>query len=387
MEKYNVFIFGAGVSAKAGVALGAKTISDIFRIRNKGDGHLYRRNYRKVKAYCKKLYNIKGLHDSYMYRELAKRGIDFEDYFSRVFLSEEIKLFNEDIRNQRDVWIEPHLMRLLYWYYWHHLRNRKDFLVSGRICPRDDTTRRPIYIQDFLNVLNETRRRNVILTTNYDLNFEGELPPDVINYYRPDISPLAYLPEHLNNRSNILYLKLHGSINWVTRRSLPKRINIRNSETGLERHYRVDLLRRLFRDGLRGNHIKWIHTYFQIYGNEHPHVVIMPPYYYKGLSSQDRAIDLLIRNIWEPAEKVLRNAKRIIFSGLSLRDTDIMLQVLLKKNIKEGTKIYLIDSSKGEERREIFARYRKLFNIKRVNYIPMKFERFVYSSKLIRLLR
>lgn len=367
----NVFIFGAGVSAGRGIPVGKDLMTDIFRIYNipnrqpNDEGPAHEPNYKKVMEYCTALYNLGAninLEDIKSFKNvIANNPIDFEDYLSRVYLWHQSEIFRSD-RPSPDALVEPNLMRLLYWYFWHHIRN---WTNKNEFPGQPDNE----YIEKYQKKIDS---KSVILTTNYDLIFETNNPVDW---------KVAYKPEMIQN-GQVLYLKLHGSINWIARWSLPKMIQLKTDRTGQYPTYEnreVDSYPDFILDTQNGNNIKIIHDYFTVVPSLK--VVIMPPVLYKGLNSEDAVLNLMLKEVWGNAKKCLGHVKkRIIFAGISLRETDIMLQLLMKLHIKSGTKIYLNslpDEGKAKEEHMVFKRFNRLFNLDINNYYDCTFQEFV----------
>jgi hypothetical protein len=375
----NVFVFGAGISTAYGIPVGDSLLADIFRIYNipgrvkNDEGPNHEAQYLKVIENCKKLYNIPNCKKTNTIGDFAKclenSRIDFEDYLSRIYLSNQL-MFQTD-KSSREL-VEPNFMRLMYWYFWHHKRNWKD----QREFP--EANQNANYLDLFFEKLDS---RSSILTTNYDLLFESDSQD-------PSTWKVAYSPEWIRDDNKVLYLKLHGSINWIARWSIPEKIQIISTLgqiIGSVKEENVDSYPDLIVDPESGNNIKIINNYFSIIPTLK--VVIMPPIFYKGMHRGDRTLDLMIQEIWGNAIKCLKHARKIIFAGFSMRETDLMLQLLLKKNISEKSKVYLVNWSGDNNRfpkegQNIYKRYQKTFDIPIDRFYDMKFEDFVKTGEI-----
>jgi len=108
--------------------------------------------------------------------------------------------------------------------------------------------------------------------------------------------------------------------------------------------------------------------------------IIIPPTFFKVMSN------LHLRKIWETAESVLVNARRIIFCGYSFPDADIHVKYLLKRvevNTGNTPDIYIVNTplnQKGKSENEIEGeevRYQRFFrDSAKVHYTDSSFENF-----------
>lgn len=272
----------------------------------------YEKNSDKIKPLIGQINNFKII--------LKNHSIDFEDYLSRMFLLSESDLFSGRYGMTDRVWIEENFMILLYWYFWHHIRNFTKPKVFPR--PNSDQSYKDDYITDlFTKIL---CARDALLTLNNDLIMESS-------------DKIAYRSEKKND-DQILYLKLHGSVNWIPRWSLGDKLDFyaNNKFDGALAQIinrPVSDFSDILRNEVTGNHIKLINEYFNMDRNAKPAIAIMPPVLFKGTISND-SVNLIFKNIWTDAQKCLENAEKIIFAGLALRDTDYMLQVMLRDSIR-----------------------------------------------------
>lgn len=115
--------------------------------------------------------------------------------------------------------------------------------------------------------------------------------------------------------------------------------------------------------------------------------IIVPPTYYKDMSN------IYLSNIWNNAERVLREAEHVIFSGYSLPSADMHIKYLLKRaelNRDAGNEFkatiinYYPDKIEGAIKKE-YNRYHRLFkNCSNVNYIEdMSFQQFAKNPYLV----
>lgn len=369
----NVFVFGTGISAGRGIPLGNSLLADVFRIYNNpkrktnDESPYYRSMYLKVINNLKKHYYFENdekeeINIDKFKNILKNKEIDFEDYFSRDLLENEIELFSGK-SNKITNSVEPNLMRLLYWYFWHHARNWQDL---DEFPGEKDSE----YIDILLSKLDSS---SAIITTNYDLILEGL---DNTKVEMPEKWKVSYKPEWIKNNDHVLYLKIHGSVNWVESQTLPDQIVIEENKNGKTYTKEVNDKNKYpdYISDSKGNTIKIFNGYFRdTYEDPTLKAVIFPPTYFKGLNTDD-VQKMLLDHIWRNAIKCLKNARKIIFAGLSLRDSDLMLQLLLKQGIAENRnnpKIYL----NYYRDHSVIGRYSKLFDIEKI--YPKRFEKFV----------
>jgi len=224
---------------------------------------------------------------------------------------------------------------------------------------RDETN--PETYDRFFKVLNQLglTSRSAVITTNYDLVFEYLSWKNKMRFYYPleeseSISigggnePFVYL----NNQDNIevkrqVLCKLHGSINYFQDHSNYSKLHVANLIGG---------------DKQIGKSGRWndnpaifaVDSIWYIrnkYGNRFTPAIV-PPTYAK-LTQQD-----WMRNIWSTALDVLSNAKKIVFIGYSMPDSDGFMRALMhsamairaSRNVVPP-QVYVIDRSQDTHKR------------------------------------
>ncbi len=154
----------------------------------------------------------------------------------------------------------------------------------------------------------------------------------------------------------VYLLKLHGSLNWLFCPTCNS-IRITPKEKGVMRIFTHSEV--CEKDGSRQRALIIPPTFQKIYDN--PFLVA----------------------IWHKAERLLREANRVIFVGYSMPESDVHIKYLLKKSLfrTEGSfpKIIVIDR-KGKNRKSAeYAVYKRLFG--QIDYKPIGFEDFVVQAR------
>lgn len=157
------------------------------------------------------------------------------------------------------------------------------------------------------------------------------------------------------NRSTKLF-KLHGSLNWLY---CPTCISL----TITPKEKSVSTIADTPRP------CKSCHT------NMVP--IIIPPTFFKVMSNY------FLQQVWRETEKVLMEARRIVFCGYSFPDADVHIKYLLKRaEVNRGTTpdIYVFNNhpgKKAEIKEREKERYERFFSEKRkVKYLDKSFEDF-----------
>ncbi|MFV0516610.1 MAG: SIR2 family protein [Aminipila sp.] len=195
------------------------------------------------------------------------------------------------------------------------------------------------------------------ISTNYDIILD-----DVMSRQFDKVDYGFYPLENLEDTSRGAKLfKIHGSLNW---KYCPvcKHIEAVNSKD--VNIYEID----------NPGSVKCS------YCNSDAEYIIVPPTYYKDMSN------VYLANIWNNAEKLLRESNHIVFSGYSLPSADMHIKYLLKRaelnrnadnNFKATIINYYPDKIDGAIEKEQ-NRYSRLFkNNSNIRYInDMSFQDF-----------
>lgn len=195
------------------------------------------------------------------------------------------------------------------------------------------------------------------ISTNYDIILDN-----VLACKFEDVDYGFYPSEDLNNIENgVKLLKIHGSLNW---KYCPvcKHIEAKSGQ-------KVTLSIVDNPGAVKCNNC-----------NADAQYIIVPPTYYKDMGN------VYLANIWNNAEKSLREAEHIVFSGYSLPSADMHIKYLLKRaelNRDKGCKFkatvinYYPKKIEGAIQKEE-NRYSRFFkNTSTINYIKdMSFQDF-----------
>jgi hypothetical protein len=159
--------------------------------------------------------------------------------------------------------------------------------------------------------------------------------------------------------------KLHGSLNWLYC-STCRDLQVTPHEKGVMR-------------------LKWEPEKAVCQRCENPRSpIVIPPTFFKVLSN------LLLRNIWDEAERECLSARRLVFCGYSFPDADIHVRYLLKRmEVNGGTtpEVFVVNNHPGKASTMIDQerwRYQRFFINKRsVHYTNLSFEDFTEEPRLI----
>jgi len=245
-----------------------------------------------------------------------------------------------------------------------------------QVCPPLDQKRRDeihteSYVRFFKSLSQlELSSRLAVITTNYDLIFEYLSWKNEMPSYYPleefesisisiggDAEPFAYLnSQDDKNTKGPLLCKLHGSINYFQGNSNDNRLYVANLLGGGKRIGNSGDI--YWKDKPAIFAVDSIWCIRNKYGSGLTPAII-PPTYAK-LTQQH-----WLRNIWNTALNVLSNAKKIIFIGYSMPDSDGFMRALMHSAlaIRASNKnsmppqVFVIDSSE-----ETHRRHQKLFH-------------------------
>ncbi|MBD8490866.1 SIR2 family protein [Echinicola sp. CAU 1574] len=177
------------------------------------------------------------------------------------------------------------------------------------------------------------------LTTNYDLLLDDALIQKVGSGnldYR--VVLLRNDESYVIGNESITLLKLHGSLDWIYCPSSKTLI-----KESVERIIPNDSMTPFFECA------------------NIPRPVIIPPSFIKSLSN------FYIQQIWMEAEKIIRDAERLIFCGYSFPDADLNFKYLLKRSqlgSKTLREVVVINNHQGKAASvlaEESNRYRRFF--------------------------
>lgn len=155
----------------------------------------------------------------------------------------------------------------------------------------------------------------------------------------------------------VYLLKLHGSLNWLYCPTCNS-IKITPKDKGAMR----------------------IFTHSELCDKDYSNqkVLIIPPTFQKLYDNP------YLSSIWLQAERMLREASKVIFIGYSMPESDVHIKYLLKKSLfRENSKnpeIIVIDQKGKNENSLVFKRYKRLFG--KINYQPIGFENFTEKDML-----
>lgn len=351
-----LFIFGAGASYPAGVPLQRDLLplivsGKIPEIESSEIG-------REVKNFICQNFFIKD-HSTYPKLEAI---FGYIDYF--LFQKESLSAYynNSIIYNIRE-----YLIRLIH------------FVVNIKTKGSNDFY--PIFWDKIKNL-----NTNIsIITLNYDTlleqafanlfrsNFYIDFCMDLLNYQ--NIEELKkdhfwYNPKHpLPVKDNvspqvIKIIKTHGSLNW-------KYCNCCNQVLLTPWDSEIDLTKNKFLGYSYPE--KQQYEFVCPFDNNDFETLIMPPTFVKNLK---HPVISMLRN---EAAKEIRAAKKIVIIGYSLSYSDIDFRALLKKNIKKGTKLYIVNPKISEKFKLKFLPFSD-----DIEFIPNTFEQFLNDSDCIK---
>ena len=153
-------------------------------------------------------------------------------------------------------------------------------------------------------------------------------------------------PDVFMDRTSMLLLKLHGSMNWRIRKGdlSPYTIDsILHNEDWLKRSYHPTTRE-------DDNEIIELHL--------EPESFIVPPVLTKDALSKQP----LLKLVWSLAHEKLKTADNVIFIGYSLPRTDIASEFLFSETISADAKVWVVNhGSTQAKKNEIRKTYRRMF--------------------------
>jgi hypothetical protein len=244
---------------------------------------------------------------------------------------------------------------------------------------RENEINRDIY-ERFFKILLESGAKNnfAVITTNYDLVFEYF---SFCKYKIPCYYPLGefesinlgggnepYVYINSLNDNDIkgpLLCKLHGSINYFQNSSDSDKLYIANLLGGDKPVGKSNG----WKNELAILAVDAIWCIKQAYGNDFSPAIISPTY--AKLTGQN-----WLKNIWHTALEVLSNAKKIIFIGYSMPDSDGFMRALIHSALAirasrpnfVSPQVFVVDPSQNTHKR-----YQELFHETYKSLPPLTF--------------
>lgn len=254
MDNKIVFLFGAGISVKAGLPTGQELTEDLLKSKSffrHSSGIYYwgtKRNCSDKELCCKQIYQ--GLHfvNAYLFKKLCnapnyeeiyyyckiltqKRRTDFDEFYD--FIDKNLNLFlksNNGTDNsgfEEILWLFDEACNYMQQFIWNRL--------SKKI---DDVS----YLKSIVDsCLDEEINEVIIFSLNHDLVLEKLLYENEIEYIdgfeRKEENPKSdvryWHPKLFENDNKVKLFKLHGSVNWFDfekekDQSKPNRLGIPN---------------------------------------------------------------------------------------------------------------------------------------------------------------
>ena len=163
-------------------------------------------------------------------------------------------------------------------------------------------------------------------------------------FCRPSSLAINDMPQYMN-KTSMLLLKLHGSINWY-----PKK--------GENAPYRLDAIHHE-EDWFALKSEDYLDTRELIARHFEPTPFIVPPVLDKSVLTQEPILQL----VWALPQKTLKTASHIHFVGYSMPATDLAAAFLFGESIEDPThRISVINFAQTQNHREqVQSAYRKVF--------------------------
>jgi NAD-dependent SIR2 family protein deacetylase len=377
-----VLFLGAGFSAKALLPTMEKFGDESNYIREsiKKRGHL-KEDFRE----CAQMYFNAGTTFK-DFQTFLKRSWEYKDIqnMEKVFCAAEIlKECEKDITlNNRSISPEFIVNQIAIWLW-------KIYQQCPPINERRNDKIPIAEYSSFIDMVKEHSNRINVLTTNYDLLFEYFILKNKLKCFYPvEASEIKITRSNKNyvsfgrngDPSDFTLCKLHGSINFFIEKKNSNKLFI-SSELGDGKD--------IGKSPNWSNKIPAIFAFDslseinKVYGKDY-YPAIIPPTYSKLYGYK------WLRKMWNSALSALSEAKKIIFIGYSLPDTDgFMKSMIMCANAfseKKEKKILVVDKKELKKRKdrkeasEIRKRYKKIFPGTGINYI---YKGFPESSEKI----
>ncbi|WP_312649078.1 SIR2 family protein [Aminipila sp.] len=288
MDKTVIFL-GAGASKADGAPLQRELFKSYFKA---CEGEKLNENFDIKHS------KVKGLLDRYF-----KNFFDFTDNFdyrNAVFPTFEEALGILDLAIERNEKYRSELGNL------YKYRTALIFSMAQAIQYKIEASKNGIQGESHTklieNLQDELPKGNItFISTNYDIILDNALGSKF------DVDYGFYHLDDLDNIKNgVKLLKIHGSLNW---KYCPV---CKHIEAKIEQKGTLSIVD-------NPGSVKCD------YCSADAQYIIVPPTYYKDMSN------VYLANIWNNAEKLLREAEHIVFSGYSLPSADMHIKYLLKR--------------------------------------------------------
>lgn len=328
-----VFVFGAGASKAESAPVTSELLPKVFQTLTEDEKVNHLRNF---------------IHDFYY--------IDFQDLDSIPSFEEILGLLDMALQRQEcfsERWNRREMSKL-----------KEDLLYA--VCKvlheslRRKGTIHRTFMRNLVNHESFVQDKYVFFSLNYDILLDNA----IADLRRSNGLDLDYGIEFRNfdqdwfrprEGQSILLLKLHGSLNWIW---CPTCNSVKVG---------------------RGKKIVLgIWTEFTTCENDQTlqEPLIILPAWYKSYDNQHISV------IWLKAEKILREAERVFFVGCSIRESDLRVKYLVKKNLFRTNRvpIVVVDKKrrKGDKQGEAIRNaFRRLFGD--IDYQPIGFKQFAHN--------
>jgi len=349
-----IIILGAGASAAEGAPVQSSLFRDYFKSYQKKAGYpAFHAWDRELATFFAAFFGIDVDHDDVDHTAFPT----FEEILGML------EIANSQDDSFRD-WPGVHLInngtsRI------QHIHDILVFLIAEilheKLKNTGDLHRELVRNLDRAGWLNAT----AFISLNYDILIDNglldERGADGFDYAVPFVNQ----PRPGGGRRPVPLFKLHGSLNWLYC-STCRDLQITPHEKGVMR-------------------LKWEPQDAVCQRCENPRSpIVIPPTFFKVLSN------LLLRSIWDEAERECLSARRLIFCGYSFPDADVHVRYLLKRmEVNGGTtpEVFVVNNHAGKDRAMISQeqwRYQRFFINKRsVHYTALSFEDFAKEPRLI----
>jgi NAD-dependent SIR2 family protein deacetylase len=248
---------------------------------------------------------------------------------------------------------EDHYLSATYHHkYLRQLRSDLDYLI-WRMLEQASTLNSYEVFDEFVNQINPDN--SLFLSLNYDTLLDHSILRRFKNINYGIGFSKVYSERELDfNTKSPLFLKLHGSINWL---------------------YCPDC--QSFYSYLGNSNIKKIF-------DKKPETCDYDDCYLKGIMISPTWLKnynhSTISLMWIKASKILRDIHEITFVGYSLSDIDMQVLYLLKRSLFNNKNNPLIKVVDPDSSGRIAMRYQRIFG--NVKHLQMTFEEYVKSNKL-----
>lgn len=231
------------------------------------------------------------------------------------------------------------------------LRNDLDYLI-WKMLEQSSRKTSSLIFKDFSNSLDP--QKHLLMSLNYDTLLDHSLMAvyGSVNYGVRFSE--VYGSKDPNGSNTPLYLKLHGSINWLQCPNCQSFYCYQGAEE----------LSKIFDNKPE----------LCPYDNGYLRGIIVSPTWNKRYTSAPLSL------LWIKASKLLRNIRKITFIGYSLSDVDMRVIYLLKRSLfnnNNKVEIRVVDPDKTGK---IFTRYERLLGP--IQAIQSTFREFTSSGKI-----